>query len=216
MLSAAEEFANPQAHLHRVDSRIRCRQACVRDVHVAQFEADVALRAEDVHSQRGLVHEVDGVGSGGNVVVGEQRAAGEFQVGREASVALEVPLEAERVEAHAVGGVGRLEDQEDRNSVDRIFEASAEKAGEMRAGEDPSIAQAGVEGACVAASAADGVAAARPDLNFVAALLRTGLGNDEDRRSSRIRSATKERIVCMRFSRRTNRSETNDSQYRKR
>ena len=105
----------------------------------------------------------------------------EFEVGGDAAVALEIPLEAERVETHAVGGVGGLEDEEHRNSVDRIFEASAEKAGKMWAGEDPSIAQAGVEDASVAASAADGVAAARPDLDFVAAFLRAGLSNDEDR-----------------------------------
>ncbi len=96
-------------------------------------------------------------------------------------MAFEVPLEAERVEAYAIGGVRGLEHREDGDCVDRIFESSAKKAGQVRAGEDPSVAQAGVEGAGVASSAAYGVAAARPDLDFVAALLRTGLGNGQQR-----------------------------------
>ena len=106
-------------------------------------------------------------------------AAAEFDVGRETAVALEVPLEGDGVKAHAVGGVRGLEDEEHGDGIDCVFEASAEKAGKMRAGEDPSVAQAGVEGAGVAASAADGVAAAGPDFDFVAAFFGTGLGQAE-------------------------------------
>ena len=91
-------------------------------------------------------------------------------------MAFEVPFEAERVKAYAVGGVCRLECQEDRNRVDRILKSSSKKAGEVRVGTNPSIAQSGVEGASVAASAADGVAATRPDLHLVSTLLRAGLG----------------------------------------
>src|SRR5258708_2447079 len=97
------------------------------------------------------------------------------------AVAFEVPLEAEGVEAYAVGSVRGLEHQEDWNGIDRIFEASAEKARKVRAGEDPSVAQAGVKGTDVASSAADGVAAACPDLDFVAALLRGGLSEAQGR-----------------------------------
>ena len=86
-------------------------------------------------------------------------------------MALEIPFEAERVESHAVGSVGGLEDQKDRDSINGIFEASAEKAGKMWASENPSVAQAGVERSGVFGAAWDGVAAAGPDLHFVAALL---------------------------------------------
>jgi hypothetical protein len=96
-------------------------------------------------------------------------------------VTLEVPLEDEWVEAYAVGGVGRLEYEKNGNGVDGVFESSAKKAGQVWAGEDPSIAQAGVECAGVAASAGDGVSATRPDLNFVAALLRADLGRAQGR-----------------------------------
>ena len=108
-------------------------------------------------------------------------AAGEFEVGGEAAVAFEIPFEAEWVKTGAVGGVGGLEGEEYGDCVDRIFEASAEKAGEVEAGEDPSVAQAGVEDAGVAASAGDGVAAAGPDFNFVATLLGAGLGEGQRR-----------------------------------
>lgn len=182
MIVSPEKLSDAQPHLHGIDSGIRSRQSCIRDVHVSQFQADVSLRAEDVHAERRLVHEVYGVRSGGNVMVGEEHAAGEFEVGRDASVTLEVPLEAQRVEAYAVGRVRRLEYQEYRNRVDRILKASAEKARQVWPGKNPSITQAGVEDSSVAASAADGVAAARPDLNFVAAFFRTGLGKGKGRR----------------------------------
>ena len=95
-------------------------------------------------------------------------------------MAFEIPFEPEWIEAHAIGGVGRLEDKKHRNGVDRVFKSSAKKSGQMRAGQNPSIAQAGIEDAGIAASAADGVPAARPDLDFVAAFFRSGLsGKDE-------------------------------------
>ncbi len=102
-----------------------------------------------------LIHEVHRIRARGNVVVGEDRAAAEFEVWRNAAMALEVPLEAERIESHAIRGVRGLKDQEDRDGVYGIFEASAKKARKMRAGEDPSIAQSGVEGAGILCAARD-------------------------------------------------------------
>src|ERR1700722_4524907 len=128
-----------------------------------------------MRAQRGGGGEVYGVGVSGDVVVGEEGAAGEFEIGREAAMANEIPLEAERVESQAVGGVGGLENEKHGNSVDGVFETSAKKTGEMRAGDNPSIAEAGVEDAGVAASAADGVAAAGPELDFVTVFFGAGL-----------------------------------------
>lgn len=174
-----EKPSDSQPYLHRVNPRIRSCQSCVRDVHVTQFQTYVVFRAEDVHAERGLIHEVHGVGAGGNVVIGKKHSACEFQVGREASVALEVPLQAERIETHAVGCVRGLESEENRDGVDGIFESSAEKARKVRSREDPSVAQAGVERACIASSAADRVAPSCPNLHFVAAFFRAGLGEAE-------------------------------------
>ncbi len=70
--AAAEELSNAQPHLHGIDSRIRRRQSSIRDVHVAQFETYIVLRAENMHAERGLGGEIYGVGSSGDVVVGEK------------------------------------------------------------------------------------------------------------------------------------------------
>lgn len=178
---AAEEFPNSQSHLHRIDPRIRCGQPGVRDVHVAQFETYVTFCAENMYAEGGLIHEVHGVGSGGNVVAGEEGASGEFEVRRESAVALEIPLQAERVEAYAVGSVRGLKDEEHGDCIDRIFEFSTQEAGQVRGSEYPSVAQACVEDAGIATSAADGVAAACPYLDFVAALFGGGLSQAKGR-----------------------------------
>ena len=172
----AEELSYSQPHLHAVDPWIRRRQARIRNVQVAQFQAQVVFRAEEVRAEGGLRGEVHRVGAGGDIVVREERAAAEFEIGRETPMTFEVPLEPERIKAYAIGGVSGLEDEEDRDPVHRILKPSAEKTGQVRAGQDPSIAQARVEDAGAASSAADGVAACRPDLDFVAALFRTCLG----------------------------------------
>src|SRR5258705_7888633 len=44
-----EELPNSQPDLHRIHPRIRPCQSGIRNVHVAQFEAHVMLRAQDVH-----------------------------------------------------------------------------------------------------------------------------------------------------------------------
>jgi hypothetical protein len=112
-------------------------------------------------------------------VAGEQSATAEFEVRGKSTVTFEVPLEAERIEPHTVGSVGRLENEEDGDGVDRILEAPAEKSRQMRAGQDPPVAQAGIEDAGVTSSAANRVAASGPDLDFVAALLWTCLSETQ-------------------------------------
>ena len=74
LVVSAEELSDSQPHLHAVDSRIRRRQPCIRDVHVAQFEADIVLRAQNVHAQRRLIHKVDGICSGRNVMACQQNS----------------------------------------------------------------------------------------------------------------------------------------------
>ena len=81
-------------------------------------------------------------------------AACQFEIRRDAAVPFEIPLESKRIEACTVSRICRLEDEEHWDGIDGIFKASAKKSGKVRAGEDPSIAQAGVECAGVAAAAA--------------------------------------------------------------
>jgi hypothetical protein len=183
LIVSSEEFPDPEPYLHGVDSRIRRRKPCVREVHVAQFEADIVLRAENVHTQRRLVHEVDCICPDGNVVACQQKSPSQFEIRREASVALEIPLQSQRIEADAVSRVCRLEGEKYGNSVDRVLKTAAQKSGKMWVSEDPSVAQARVEHSGMAAPAAHGMSAARPDLDFVAAFLGSSLTCHKRRRS---------------------------------
>src|ERR1700750_3240376 len=98
-----------------------------------------------MHAECCLIHEVDRVGSGWDIVVRKQDAAREFKIWRKASVALEVPFQPQWIEADAVSGIGRLEGDEYGNGIERVFETSAQKAGQVWVGEDPSVPEASVE-----------------------------------------------------------------------
>lgn len=175
-----KKLTNPQTDLHGVDAGIQIGQSSIGNVHVTQFEAEVVCGTEHVHAECGLIGEVHGVGIGGNIVIGENSSTAEFEVRRETPVTLEVPFQGKRIKTDTVGSVCGLEDEEDGYGIYGIFEASAKKTGQMGAGKDPSVAQAGVEDPGIAASSCDRMAAASPDLNFVAALLGTGLGREGD------------------------------------
>lgn len=136
-------------------------------MHVAQLETDVMLCAENMHSERGLVHEVHWIGSRRNVVIREQDSAGQFEVRRNAPVADEIPFQSQRIESRAVRLIRRLESEENRNGVESILESPAQKSGKVRSGKNPSIAQSGVEDTRVAPASSDRVTSARPDLDFV-------------------------------------------------
>src|SRR5579871_1568840 len=166
-LLMVQEFTDSQPDLHGVDAGIQISQACVRDVHVTHFKAHVVSRAQQMHAQRSLIHEVDAICVGGNVVVGKQHSAGEFQVRGDIAVTDEIPLQAERIESDAVGGIRGLKDEEYGNGVEGVLEAAAQNAREVGPSKDPSVAQPGVECAGVFGAARDGVAAAHPDLDFI-------------------------------------------------
>jgi hypothetical protein len=104
----AEEFADAQAELYRVKAGIYTAEAGVGDVQVAHLEGPIIFRAEDVGAQGGRGSEVYSIGEDGNLVVGEEDTTSQFEIGRETAAALEVPLEAEGIEADTIGSVGRL------------------------------------------------------------------------------------------------------------
>jgi hypothetical protein len=139
-LSWSKEVSDPDSDLNRVHPRVRRRQTSIRDMHVAQFQADVIARSQHMHSQCGLVHEVHRVRSRWNIVVGENHTAREFQKWGEIAAALEIPFQPERVEADAVRRVRTLEDQEHGDRIYGVLETSAKKSWQVLVGEDPSVA----------------------------------------------------------------------------
>jgi len=85
----------------------------------------------------------------------------------------ENPFKTDRVHSAAECRVGALEDGEGRHGIDGKFEASVEKTGQVRIGEDPSITDSGVPYVCVLRPSGNRVAAAGPHFDLVAAVLGT-------------------------------------------
>ena len=133
-LTLAEKLTDAQPHLHRVDPRIRRGQSRIGDVHVPQLQAYIVLRAQDMYTKCGLVHEVYRVRSRGYVVVREDDATSQFQVRRKPTMPLEIPLQAKRIKPNPIRRSRGLEDQEDGDSVDRIFETAAKNTGQVFTG----------------------------------------------------------------------------------
>ena len=106
-------------------------------------------------------------------MVSEERTAVQLKVRLGAASSGENPFERERVDARSVGGVGALKDDEGGHGIDGVLEAPAQEAGTVRRGQDPAIAQTGVPYRCVLGAARHGIAAARPDFEFMAAFFGT-------------------------------------------
>jgi hypothetical protein len=178
---SAREPSKSHPHLHRIDPWIRRGQARIRDMHVAQFQCEIAPRAEQVHTKRSLIHEVHRVGAGRNIAIREQRPSREFQVRRNVAMALEIPFQSQRIKARAIRRIRRLKNQKNGNSIDRIFKAPTQKSGKVRAADDPAIAQAHIECVGVFRAAGNRMPTTHPDLHFVPALLRRSLGEAAQR-----------------------------------
>ena len=76
-----KELTDSQPHLHRVQPRVRRRQAGVGDVHVAQFRAPVPPIPQEMRTH-GRAEEVKFtvLVPVGNIVIGKQRPAAEFDI----------------------------------------------------------------------------------------------------------------------------------------
>ena len=88
---------------------------------------------------------------------------------------LEVPFQTQRVESRSVSCIPWLKCKKHRHSVDGIFESPAEEAWEMRASQNPPIAQARVEDSSVTTATGNGMTASSPNLDLIRAFFRRGL-----------------------------------------
>src|SRR6266852_1429266 len=130
------ETTKTQTKLNGIDAGIRRCESRVRNVHVADFGADVVLAAQEVQAQGGAGGEIDAGCSFGHLCIGKESAAAKFEIRNHAAVRVQRPFEGERVYAYTVGCVRFLNDQEDRYGVHRILQAAAQETGTMRGGED--------------------------------------------------------------------------------
>src|SRR5712675_1038203 len=116
--ATAKESSDAESDFHRVESGIVIPEPCIRDMQIARFQTPVIFRREDVRAERRRGGEVHAVRSRGYVVVGDEQSTVEFEVGREVSVALEIPLKSERTESYSIGSIGGLKDDKDRGGVE--------------------------------------------------------------------------------------------------
>jgi hypothetical protein len=163
-------MAEANAQLNGIDSGIRRGESRVRNVHEADFRADVVLAAEKVQAYSSAGGEIDLRRAGRRLHVSEQRAPAKFEIGNHAPVRVQRPFESERVHSGAVGSAAFLNDEKRRNDVDRVFQTPAEKPGTVRRGENQSVAQAEIPNAVAGLTSVCAVASTGPDLQFVAAL----------------------------------------------
>src|SRR5216684_6295704 len=144
-------------------------------MHVANFRADVVFAPQEVQADGAAGSEIDVGCCFGDFGIGKESAAAEFEIGNDAGVSVQRPFESERIYANAVSGVRFLGNKEDRDGVDRIFQAAAKKTWPMRFGEDQAVTKTHVPDAVAGLAASDPVAASGPDLKFMASLNRAGL-----------------------------------------
>ena len=170
------ENTETDAQLNGIDAGIRRGDAGVGYVHEADFGADVVLAAEEMQTERGAGGEIDMRGSGGRLDICEQGAAANFEVRDDVLVTGEHPFEGEWINSRTVSVTASLENHEDRDYVDGIFEATFEEAGAMRGGEDDAKTPAHIPDAVVGLAAVYAVAGAGPDLPLVAAFDGARLG----------------------------------------
>ena len=169
------EQTKAQAKLNGIDAGIRCCKPRVRNVHVADFRADVVLTAQEVESHGAAAREIDMGSSFGHLVIAKESAAAKFEIWNHAAVRVQRPFEGEWVYANAVGGVRFLNHQKDRDGVHRIFQAAAQETGSVRRGEDQAVTKTYVPDAVARLATVDPVAPAGPELQFMTALNRAGL-----------------------------------------
>ena len=166
---------------------LRIAQAGIGNMHIPQLHAPVARVSQKMRAQGGRRSEVYAVGPGRNIVVGKQRAAAEFKIRDDSSASGKVPFQIQRIETGSERGVGRLEHQEQRHRIQRVFESSFKKSGPVGTGQDPSVTQPGVPHPGIRSAARDRVAAAGPKLYLVAAVLDSGLAQaDSEAQNSKM------------------------------
>src|SRR5579872_66252 len=163
-----KEPSNPHSYLHSIDARIRHAQAGIGNMQIAQLDRPVILLAEDVRADRKRWHEVDVVRARRNIVVGKEHPAAKLGVRRKRSVRGEGPIQVDGIESRAIGSIGGLKNKKHWNRIHGVFEAPFQEAGAVRVGDDPSITQANIPCARIAAPAWDGMASAGPNGDVVA------------------------------------------------
>src|ERR1700730_7800747 len=136
-------------------------------MQIANLDTETMLFAQQMHAHRRRGSKVHTRSSNGHLMIGKQHSTTQFEVRLDPSPSREVPLQSQRVKSRSVSGVVALEDHENRNRVQSVFESSVEKSRTMRPGQDPAITQANIPDIDIRCPSGNGVPAARPYLDFM-------------------------------------------------
>jgi len=144
-------------------------------MHVADFRADIVFAAQKVEAESAAGREIDAGYSFRDFGVGKERAATKFEIRDDAAARGQRPFEGKGIYANAVSGVRFLNNKEDWDGVHCIFQAAAKESWSMRLGEDQTITKTHVPDSIAGLAAIEPVAAAGPNLQFMASLDGAGL-----------------------------------------
>ena len=120
--------------------------------------------------------EIDSRSSRRHLRISEESAPANFEIRNDVAARGKRPLEGKRIYARTIGGILFLNYDERWNCFDGVFQAATEKAGTMRLRENQPIAQANIPNTVAGLAAVGAVASASPNLDFMLAFDRTGLG----------------------------------------
>src|SRR5260370_42109280 len=110
-------------------------------MHVAYFRADIVPATQEVEAHGAASREIDARCAFWHLCIGKESAAADFEIRDDAGVRVQRPFEGERVYADAVGGVRFLNDQEYRNGLHPVFQATPEGTWSVRPGESPPVTE---------------------------------------------------------------------------
>ena len=161
--------------LNSIDAGIGRGKPGVGNMHVAHFGADVVFATEEMQACSAAGSEIDAGCSFRDFGVGKERAATKFEIRDDAAARGQRPFEGKGIYANAVSGVRFLNNYEDGDGVHRIFQATAQETGSVRLGENQTVTKTHIPDSIAGLAAIEPVAAAGPNLQFMASLDGAGL-----------------------------------------
>jgi len=122
------EPAKSQPDLQGIYPRIEVGEGGVRDVHEPKLGAKVVFATQKVQAQGAAGREVYPRSTGGHIVIREECAASEFEVGNDFAGLRKIPFKREGIQPEAIRGAEFLDHNEDGHYIHRVFELTAQKS----------------------------------------------------------------------------------------
>src|ERR1700730_1296157 len=136
----------------------------------AHLKAPVRLTVAEVSANSGPRCKIHARNAGRNVAGRQKEPAVHIDIRSHAPASVEIPFQAERVDADAVDCAPGLKDDVRGDGIHYTLEASAKKTGANRVGQNPAVAHAHIPYPRVPNSIRERMPTASPDLKLSTAL----------------------------------------------